>query len=247
MSKLIDLSKKVEIVLTKRNLTNVKAQVGVAMDISGSMQKLYSNGTVQLTMDRLLAVACKFDDNQTLDAWTFSNGYDAIKPITPDLFSVYVQQHILDNRKVAKWGGTNYAPVIQAAIEHYGFEAPAAPSTGGGFFSMFKKPDAPAHVSIPTPSTVNAPPAFLIVVTDGENSDAQAARRVFEAAAKYDIYIEFVGIGNTDFRFIEEVADEYPNVGFVAIRDLESMSDETLYDSLVNNEFAEWIKQRTRS
>ena len=139
MSNLIDLSKKVEVVLAKRNLTNVKAHVGVAMDISGSMQKLYTNGTVQLTMDRLLAVACKFDDNQTLDAWTFSNGYDAISPITPDLFSSYVKQHILDNKKVTKWGGTNYAPVIQAAIEHYGFERTATPASGGGFFGMFKK------------------------------------------------------------------------------------------------------------
>lgn len=245
MNNLIDLSKKVDIVLAKRNLTNVKAQVGVAMDISGSMQPLYNNGTVQLTMDRLLAVACKFDDNQTLDAWTFSNGYDAIAPITPDLFSTYVKQHILDNRKVTKWGGTNYAPVIQAAIEHYGFATPSTPTTGGGFFGMFKKPAQPTPIAIP--SQAQSLPAFLIMVTDGENSDVQAARRVLETAAKHDIYVEFVGIGNTNFRFIEEVADAYPNVGFVAIRDLESMSDEILYDSLVNAEFADWIKQRSRT
>jgi hypothetical protein len=242
MSDLIDLSKKVEIVLTKRNLTNVKAQVGVAMDISGSMQELYRNGTVQRTMDRLLAVACKFDDNQTLDAWTFSNGYYAIPPITPDLFSTYVRKHILENGKVSKWGGTDYAPVIQAAIEHYGFQNPSTPTSGGGFFGLFKKVQQP--VATPTPYQGKPAPAFLIMVTDGENSDHAEARRVLEAASKHDIYVEFVGIGNSNFRFIEAVADAYPNVGFVAIRDLQAMTDEALYDALVNAEFAEWIKKR---
>ena len=244
MSNLIDLSKKVDVVLTKRNLTNVKAQVGVAMDISGSMQDLYKNGTVQRTMDRLLAVACKFDDNQSLDAWTFSNGFDPLAPITPDLFSTYVKKHILDNGRIKKWGGTDYAPVIQAAIAHYGFDtpAPAKPASGGLFGGFFKKSE-PAPLATPTPK-VGQTPAFLIMVTDGENSDRAEAKRVLENAAKENIYVEFVGIGNANFRFIEEVADAYPNVGFVAIRDLQSMTDEALYDALVNEEFAAWIKQR---
>ena len=48
LQKISLLKKSVGVVLKKKNLTNVKARVGMVLDISGSMRSLYKNGTVQM-------------------------------------------------------------------------------------------------------------------------------------------------------------------------------------------------------
>jgi stress response protein SCP2 len=64
----IDLRKKiVKLTLEKKKMTHIVARVGIVLDISGSMQALYKNGTVQDVVERIFAVACHFDDNAALD------------------------------------------------------------------------------------------------------------------------------------------------------------------------------------
>jgi len=238
---LIDLTKKVGIVLAKRNMPNVVAQVGFAIDISGSMQGMYSNGTVQKVVDRLLAIANKFDDNGSLDAWAFQNSAFDLAPATEaDFENEYVKRNILKNSKVNLWGGTSYAPVMEKITEHY-FGASTAPakSSGGLFGGLFGKKNAPAAAS----SEETADPVFIIFVTDGENDDKSDTRKMIEQYADKNIYWEFVGIGNgSDFNFLKQIADEYPNVGYVGIRDIGKMPEEDLYLELLNEEFCGWVK-----
>lgn len=59
-------------------MTGVTARVGVVLDISGSMRDLYTRGIVQEVVERILAVACKFDDNGSLDVWVYDNEFSRL-------------------------------------------------------------------------------------------------------------------------------------------------------------------------
>lgn len=67
---MLNLEKRVETLslsLSKKKVANVKAQVGVALDISGSMLHLYTSEVMQEYINRILPVALKFDDNGVID------------------------------------------------------------------------------------------------------------------------------------------------------------------------------------
>lgn len=79
----ISLKKKAAtIVLEKKKLTGVTARVGVVLDISGSMRKLYNEGVVQDVVERVLAVASQFDDDGELDVWVYDNEFSRLPAAT---------------------------------------------------------------------------------------------------------------------------------------------------------------------
>lgn len=240
MSK-IDLEKrseKVSIILAKRNITQIPpVRVGLAMDISGSTQSMYNRGIMQDTVDRLLAVAMKFDDNGELDMWSFTEGFDRLETAQAKDYGGYVKRAILENRKIEKWGGTAYGPVMGDMMKHYfGVGAPIAEKAGGMFGGMFGKKPAAATAS-------STAPAMGIIITDGANSDRSAAARIMREAQKHNIYWQMVGVGPDHyFTFIKEMADELPNVGFINLNSLE-MTDEQLYEQVVGEEFCVWLKK----
>lgn len=227
-------AEKVGIVLAKRGLAQVPpVRVGTALDVSGSAQHFYTSGVMQETLDRLLAVALKFDDNGELDAWLF---HDGVLPQLPTLTEAdegsYVNKVILKQRGL--WGGTSYAPVLNEAVKFYFGENSPKRSVFGSLFGGGK----------PTASAPKAP-AMVLFVTDGSNGDRQQTEEVFRAAEanKTPVYFNMVGIGDPSyFTFIEEMADKYGNVGFTNLNDLK-MSDDDLYDKIVNQEFVDWIKK----
>ncbi|MDK2600509.1 VWA domain-containing protein [Bacillus stercoris] len=74
MGNLIDLGKKAKVVLEKKNLNTVKADIQVAVDISGSMSSMFSNGTVQEIIDRLLGIGVNMDVDDSIDVFAFNTG-----------------------------------------------------------------------------------------------------------------------------------------------------------------------------
>ena len=72
----VDLSKKSNI-----DLGSAKAKVVVVLDYSGSMCKLYSNGTVQKTINRLVPLGLSFDDNGSIDVYLFQNDYRKLEDL----------------------------------------------------------------------------------------------------------------------------------------------------------------------
>jgi hypothetical protein len=237
-------AEKVGIVLAKRGLTKVPpVRVGVALDVSGSAEPFYSHGVMQETIDRLLGVALKFDDNGELDAWMFHNRVYGLPTITESDEGSYVRNKIL-TRRGDLWGGTSYAPPLRAAMDYYfGTTSTAqAPAKKSGFLGgLFGKKEEAAPV-VTTNSSKD--PAMLLFITDGSSDDeANSAALLREAAKSSPMYFNFVGIGNASyFKFIEQMGDELPNVGFVNLASL-SMSDEQLYEALVSQEFVDWIKK----
>lgn len=242
------LKKKVGIVLEKRKLPQVTCEVKFALDISGSMQSLYENGTVQNLTDRLLAVASRFDDNGEMEVWTFTNDFDEAPVVTESMHEGYIDKHILRNSSIYKWGGTSYAPVMgdivkQSFTEEVKVVAKSEEKPGflGKLFGAKAK-----VVETETFSVEDRQPKFPIFVpfvTDGDNSDHAETERLIKECANKNIYWMMVGIGRESFTWLKKIADKYDNVGFIKIENLEKVSDEDFYMQLLNEEFCNWVKK----
>ena len=92
------------------NFDALKSKVKLVLDYSGSMTPLYSNGTVQKVITKLLPLALKFDDDGELDCFLFSNGYKSISPCTGNNYPTFVANEIYNTNFTMS--GTEYAPVL---------------------------------------------------------------------------------------------------------------------------------------
>lgn len=70
---LVSLAKPLTVELEKRNLLDVTARVALVMDISGSMDRRYKDGTVQEIINKILPIAVQFDDDGELDFWYYGS------------------------------------------------------------------------------------------------------------------------------------------------------------------------------
>jgi len=110
-------TKTFELVLKTKILSSSIAQVVFCIDASGSMTDEYRNGTVQSIVERLMPVAVKFDDNQSMETFMFSNGCTEVKPATPKNFDTYVKNVLYP---AFDGCGTEYAPVMKKILQNYG-------------------------------------------------------------------------------------------------------------------------------
>lgn len=231
----INLEKRVEkvgIVLAKRNIAKAPTvRVGVALDISGSTKQMYAKGVIQETVDRLLAIAMKFDDNGEIDMWSFTDGFDRLETADAKGYGNYVVRSILDNPAVSKWGATSYAPVIRDMVRHY---------FGGlgmlGFLEKLFGSDNSANQG-------GQQAAMVMFITDGANADHAETEMILRECENRKVYFQMIGVGpEREFGFIKLMADQLPNVGFVNFSSLEK-PDEEIYDSLLSEEFCGWVKK----
>ena len=211
---------KVKIILTKRNMNNIPCQVKLAIDRSGSMDRLYNSHVVQDIVERVLAIGLQVDMDGIIDVWGFHNQAKPLVEATIKNIDGYVEKEIV---KKMSAGDTSYAPVMKLIVES------AAPQPKG-LFGMFGK-------------KASADPALAIFITDGENDDERAAEQAIIESQSKDIYWMLIGIGNGNFSFIEKLGNKYPNCGYLPIRDIAKIDDEDLYDGILNDKFAEWVQR----
>jgi len=217
----IDLLKtKVDLTLEDKKLTTVKARLGIVVDISGSMDVVYKNGTLQKVLERLLAVATRLDDNGKLDVWVFNEICQRLPAVTEENFEDYANREVLPTfGKVGNGKSDNYAPFMLDVMQKYLKEEPA----------KF--------------------PNFIVVVGDGGCTDSSKAEMALKAASKYPIFWQFVGVPlpsqSSNFEFLKSLdtmeGRATDNANFFEVKDIDAMSDEELYDRLLN-EFPIWLK-----
>lgn len=259
MSEKISLVKRQEklvISLKKKKIAQITLRVASALDISGSMQSLYRNGTVSDFVGKLLPFGMQFDDNQQIDMWAFDNYSSVLPPATADVYDDYVGKCM---RGVSINGGTSYAPVIQAIYDEYfggipmktiarEIEVQEERPVSGFFAKLTGKTEivtVKKTVSEQVPDTsvkVDSTPAMVFFQTDGENNDEAAVRSVLNRNKGKPIYWFMVGVGNARFSFLKALADEYDNIAFIGIDDL-NLSDEELYEKLLSDEFGQWVEK----
>lgn len=114
-------------------------------------------------------------------------------------------------------GGTEYSPVLNNVITHY---------------------------KDIEPSTI---PAFVIFITDGENSDASRTDRIIRELSNYNMFVQFIGIGNSSFNYLEKLdkldGRKTDNTGFITVSDMNKMTDEQLYTEILR-QYKDWLNKR---
>lgn len=235
----IDLEKrseKVKISLEKRGIKKIPpVRVGLVVDTSGSAKPLFDNGVMQETVDRLLAVAMKFDDNGELDMWHFNDVCAQLDTATKSDYNSYIKKNINGRRDL--WQGTMYSLPLRKVSDFYFPEVGSIKPEKKSFFGFGSKKEA-----APVAATTDVP-AMCFFITDGQTYDESECERILKAAQNKNIYWQMIGVGNPSyFGFLRKMADALPNVGFVNLNSL-SMTDEELYSELICDEFCEWIKK----
>lgn len=199
------------------NFADHRAKVAVVMDYSGSMSSLYRSGAVQDVLTRLMPLALRFDDNGELDVWIFDNSYHRMGSMDLSNFESYVKEEIMS--KGYRMGCTSYAPVLNDVLRKY-FVEDAATS------------------NIPT---------FVVFITDGSNDDKRATNEIIKESAHKNIFIQFVGIGNDRFEYLERLDDltgrPVDNTGFIRVSDMAKLGDEQLFDLLLD-QYPDWLKNK---
>ncbi|MDN4086423.1 vWA domain-containing protein [Paenibacillus polymyxa] len=218
MSGISLLKKNAQLVLTKKNLTNVTARVGLVLDISGSMRSLYKNGTVQKVLERIVAVASSLDDDGVLDVWVYDHRFSRLPSVTENDVDNYVEKHILSNDYLPKFGRNDEPPVMRDVIAKYTKEEPSSD------------------------------PAFVIFINDGgvkRGKGDNIDNAVIDSSGE-PIFWQFIGVGESDFGVLKKLDNiegrVVDNANFFQIQDIESMEDNQLYELLLN-EFPSWLQE----
>ena len=115
-------------------------------------------------------------------------------------------------------GGTNYAPVLNDIVKYY-------------------KDKHPSNI-----------PAFIMFITDGDNWDESATNAIIRELSNYNMFVQFVGIGNgSSFRYLKELDNlsgrKHDNTGFIAVKDMNKMDDQQLYTEMLR-QYNEWLNNK---
>ncbi|MBR4151476.1 MAG: VWA domain-containing protein [Selenomonadaceae bacterium] len=112
--KLISLVKPLKVELEKRKLLDVVARVALVLDISGSMNHSYKDGTVQEIVNKVLPVAVQFDDDSELDFWYYGSNCERRPSVN---MKNYEQAVPSDWKELQRsLGGTNNEPAVMKEI-----------------------------------------------------------------------------------------------------------------------------------
>lgn len=113
--------------------------------------------------------------------------------------------------------GTYYAPVLNDIVNYY-------------------KNESPSSV-----------PAFVIFITDGENSDRDATDHIIKELSNYNMFVQFVGIGDENFRYLKSLDymddRKCDNTGFIAVKDMDKMTDNDLYTEILR-QYKDWLNNK---
>ena len=227
------------------------------LDVSGSFRDEHQDGLTQGLLTRLVPWGMVFDHDKKMDVFTFSDGASHayyVGEITENDHDGYIARCII-NKVPGYNGGTDYAHVLRKNLAHFGYgcgnQTVAKPQGGGMLGRLFGGGAKPVAEPVVT-TTQTKKRALVIHVTDGDNNgdDKEPTRRLLrESAERGDqVYYLFIGCSNqpSTFRYIEQLGDEFPNVGLVVIRDIEKfvhMTDEEVNEQLIGDELLEWLKK----
>lgn len=236
---LVNLVKHASVSLDKVGLANHRARVCLCLDISGSMGALYRQGLVQTFAERILALACQFDDDGQIDVFLFGQRVHQPAPMGLANLNGYIAQVIARHPLE---GDTRYGSAMEAIRAFY------FPDAAGGARNEPHKA---------------ALPVYVMFVTDGSTSDKALTEKQLRWSSREPIFWQFMGIGkgrksksklmaaflDSDFPVLEKL-DELPgrlidNAGYFSVSSPAEHPDNALYDLLMT-EYPEWLKLASR-
>ncbi|KGR76141.1 vWA domain-containing protein [Ureibacillus sinduriensis] len=205
---------KVKVVLEKKKLTGVRAKVGLVLDISGSMRRLYKIGEVQEAVERIAAVASQFDDDGSLDIWVYDNEFARLPEVTEHNLFGYVEKNILNNEAIHKFGRNDEPLVMADVIKKYTIEE------------------------------ASGEPVFLIFINDGGCKPGIKKFIVESSIKPIFWQFVGIGDSNFDvLRKLDTMEGRLiDNANFFHFADIEKITDEQLYENLLD-EFPSWLHE----
>ncbi len=227
---LVSLVKKATISLQKVGLQDHEAKVALCLDVSGSMSHLYSSGVIQKFAERILALACRFDDDGSIDIFLFADRACNAGEMKIDNLHAKVIQKMVSSNNVG--GGTSYAPAIDEIRKFYFSKK-----------SFFSSSSSAGERTIPLKAEI---PVYVMFVTDGDTCDESIAEKQIQWSSYEPIFWQFMAIGHGGFRFLKKL-DTMPgryldNANFFNVSNPDNISDDDLYDLLMI-EYPSWVKQ----
>lgn len=219
---LVSLVKKAQISLEKAGLGEHRAKVCLCLDISASMHELYDSGKIQAFVERILALACRFDDDGEVDVFLFGQKSHQAAPIQLGNYQDYIRRLI---KQYPLEGGTHYSPVMKLIRKHY----------------LGDDSDRKYPLSKPAET-----PVYVMFLTDGATSNRKAAENQVLFASFEPIFWQFMGIGRSgSFEFLEKLDDLkgrfLDNADFFSVKHPQELSDDQLFARLMN-EYPKWVE-----
>ena len=230
--------------LEKREIRTAHLQVGLACDVSGSTHDIWGNGSMQMLMDRVFPIAERFDDNGQMDIRAFSDRAYELPDMTRDNFSDYARRYVIGNHDI-HWGGTIYESALRSFVDEW-FSPRAVTSQKtverrGIGKMLFGKTKIVEQTKV---ESRKHQPSYIVFNTDGIAHDTDETMRFLsDESQKGRIFISFIGVGNPKyFDFLRHCAELFPNVDFMDFADLSKMSDDSLYEGLISDKLARFLK-----
>ena len=237
--RLVNWVKQAGVSLEKVGLSSHRAKVCLCLDISGSMGGLYRKGLVQSFAERILALACQFDDDGEIDVFLFGQQVHQPMPMGLSNWDGYIPQVIARHPLE---GDTRYGRAMETIRRFY-------------------FPDAKGGERVSPHKAVQ--PVYVMFVTDGSTSDKAFTEKQLRWSSMEPIFWQFMGIGkgrkskskllstfsNSDFPFLESM-DELPgrlidNANYCSVGSPDEHTDTELYDLLMA-EYPSWLKLATQ-
>ena len=187
------------------------ARVVFVLDHSGSMRKMYKDGTVQDVLERIFPLAMFFDDNSEMEFYLFDSVFIELRSVNVQNLDGYVENIILSRND--HFGGTCYAPIMEEIIERYTRREPSNTPTFVIFITDGSNSDkTAAKKALTAASDYNI---FWKFVGIGKEK--------FEFLEKLD---------TMEGRKVD-------NANFVQVNSISEMSDAALYNALLD-EYGDW-------
>ncbi|MCW2486020.1 VWA domain-containing protein [Candidatus Symbiopectobacterium sp. NZEC127] len=215
--RLVRIAKTVIACLRKCELETLKAKVAFVLDASGSMSRQFSRGYVQAVLDRIAILSVEFDNDGSMDVWAFGQQHAKYPNVT------------LENLD-------DYITTIQQQGERVGREI--LPGLGG------RNNEPPVMEELIDTFYNSKLPVYVVFITDGGINKTREIKDAIRRSANYPIFWKFVGLGGCNYGLLE-VLDTFTdrrldNSHFFAIDDFATMSDECLFDLLLEG-FKPWL------
>lgn len=237
-------AEEVKKIILEKKIDPIKVNMKLIVDKSGSMDDLFYNGWVQDLCEMVLAVGMNLDVNKSIEVFSFNNYGEEVGVANENNYKGFMH-------KVRPGGGTNYSPVMEMVYKGYQTKRQTTVEKKQGLFGkMFgikstetktEYVDVPAAVS-------NEIPTFVVMVTDGENSDTSATTRIIQETSGLPIFWQFVGLKTSSystFDFLKKLdtmeGRVIDNANFFEVEDVAALTDDKLYRNLLN-EFPDWVK-----
>jgi hypothetical protein len=203
---MVSLVKNVGVILDKKGLDPTRFKAGVigTFDHSGSTEmgrnRLYTGGTMQEVADICFAAGLTFDDDGEVPMSLFANEVSSLGDMNLGNCKGFMGQHSRFHM-----GATDYMSALRWIVETAGFGHVDLGRPSSGKRGLFHKGGGDALTAKATAEY----PTYALFVTDGEpNQGTEPAIVAYlTAMSQLPIFVQFVGVGEHNFQFLQELDD----------------------------------------